>query len=53
MFGVPVSGFPVQFSNTDGLDVGRDVGSAVDFNYKLPFNFTGKIDKATVELNPN
>jgi arylsulfatase len=27
-----------------------DVGSAVDFTYKLPFAFTGKIEKVTVEL---
>jgi arylsulfatase len=27
-----------------------DVGSAVDFTYKLPFKFTGKIDKVMIEL---
>ena len=27
-----------------------DVGSAVDFTYKLPFTFTGTIDKVTIEL---
>ena len=26
----------------EGLDVGQDVGSGVDFTYKLPFVFTGK-----------
>jgi arylsulfatase len=29
-----------------------DVGSAVDFTYKLPFTFTGKIEKVTVDLAP-
>jgi arylsulfatase len=41
---------PVQFSLAEGADVGMDVGSAVDFTYKLPFTFTGTIDKVTVEL---
>ena len=27
-----------------------DDGSAVDFTYKLPFKFTGKIEKVLVEL---
>jgi arylsulfatase len=27
-----------------------DVGSPVDFTDKLPFKFTGKIDKVTIEL---
>ncbi|MGH8071933.1 MAG: arylsulfatase [Candidatus Entotheonellia bacterium] len=43
---------PVQFSNTDGFDIGMDVGSAVDFTYKPPFKFTGTIAKVTVELKP-
>jgi arylsulfatase A-like enzyme len=41
---------PIQLSLGEGLDVGMDVGSAVDFTYKLPFAFTGKIEKVTVEL---
>jgi arylsulfatase A-like enzyme len=41
---------PVQFSLGEGLDVGMDVGSAVDFTYKLPFKFTGKIEKVTYDL---
>jgi arylsulfatase len=32
------------------MDIGEDVGSPVDFNYKLPFRFTGTIDKVTIEL---
>ena len=27
-----------------------DSGSAVDFTYKLPFAFTGKIEKVTIDL---
>lgn len=41
---------PLQFSLGEGIDVGTDTGSAIDFTYKLPFTFTGKIDKVTVEL---
>lgn len=41
---------PIQFSLGEGLDIGRDVGSPVDFTYELPFKFTGKINKVTVEL---
>jgi len=41
---------PIQFSLGEGMDIGEDVGSAVDFAYKLPFKFTGKIEKVTVEL---
>ena len=41
---------PLQISLGEGLDVGMDVGSAVDFTYQLPFTFTGEIEKVTVEL---
>jgi hypothetical protein len=41
---------PVQFSLGEGLDIGMDIGSPVDFTYKLPFKFTGKIEKVMVEL---
>lgn len=27
-----------------------DVGSPVDFTYKLPFKFTGNIDEVIIEL---
>ncbi len=43
---------PFQISIEEGLDVGTDLGSAVDFTYKLPFDFTGRIDKVTIELAP-
>ena len=41
---------PNQISLGEGLDVGMDVGSPVNFTYKLPFAFTGTIDQVTIEL---
>lgn len=41
---------PIQFSLGEGIDIGMDVGSPIDFTYKLPFPFTGKIEKVTIEL---
>ena len=41
---------PVQFSLGEGVDIGMDVGSPVDFTYQLPFKFNGKIHKVTVQL---
>lgn len=41
---------PIQLSLGEGLDIGRDVGSPIDFTYKLPFEFTGKVEKVTIEL---
>ena len=41
---------PIQFSLGEGLDVGMDVGSPIDFTYKMPFAYTGKIEKVTVDL---
>lgn len=43
---------PIQLSLGEGLDIGRDVGSAIDFTYRLPFEFAGKIQKVTIELKP-
>jgi arylsulfatase len=43
---------PIQFAIFEGLDVGLDTGSAVDFTYSLPFAFTGKIHQVTVEIRP-
>ena len=34
-----------RFSLGEGLDIGMDVGSAVDFTYKPPFAFTGGIEQ--------
>ncbi len=41
---------PIQFSLGEGIDIGMDTGSAIDFSYELPFVFTGKIEHVTVEL---
>ena len=39
---------PIQISPGEGLHIGRDVRSAVDFAYNLPFQFIGRIEKVTV-----
>jgi arylsulfatase len=44
---------PIQFSLGEGLDIGMDVGSAIDFTYELPLKFTGKIEHVTIELGPS
>jgi arylsulfatase len=41
---------PLVISLQEGLDIGMDNGSPVDFTYKPPFTFTGKIEKVTIEL---
>lgn len=41
---------PLQISLGEGMDVGMDIGSPVDFTYRLPYKFTGKIEKVTIEL---
>lgn len=43
---------PIQFSLGEGLDIGMDIGSPIDFTYALPFTFTGKIEKVTIDLGP-
>jgi arylsulfatase len=43
---------PIQFSLGEGVDIGMDVGSPIDFTYKLPFAFTGKISKVNIKLGP-
>jgi arylsulfatase len=41
---------PIQLSLGEGLDIGMDVGSPIDFTYKLPFAFTGTIEKVKIDL---
>jgi hypothetical protein len=43
---------PIQLSLGEGLDIGRDIGSPIDFTYQMPFEFTGRIDKVAIELKP-
>lgn len=38
------------FSGDEGADVGADEGTPVTEAYKVPFKFTGKIDKVTITL---
>jgi hypothetical protein len=35
---------------TAWIDIGRDVRSSVDFTYNVPFEFTAKVEKVTIEL---
>ena len=39
---------PIQISPGQGLHIGMDVRSAVDFTCKVPFQFIGRIEKVTV-----
>jgi arylsulfatase A-like enzyme len=41
---------PLQISLGEGMDIGMDVGSPVDFTYRLPFAFTGRIERVTINL---
>jgi len=41
---------PATISIQEGLDIGMDVGSPVDFTYTPPFKFTGTIDKVAIHL---
>ena len=43
-------GFLMAIDET--FDVGVDTRTGVDDSYKLPFQFTGKIDKLTFKLGP-
>ena len=43
---------PFRYSLFEGQDIGEDTGSPVDYSYKQPFKFTGKLGKVTVELKP-
>jgi len=38
------------FSPDEGADVGADEGTPVTEDYQVPFKFTGKIDKVTIDL---
>jgi arylsulfatase len=41
---------PATIGIGEGMDIGEDVGSAVDFTYQPPFAFTGTIDRVTFDL---
>jgi arylsulfatase len=40
---------PIRVSFDEGLDVGEDTGTPVNLSYDVPFKFTGKIDKVTID----
>jgi arylsulfatase len=44
---------PILMSIDESFDVGIDTRTGVDDSYKLPFRFTGKIDKLTFKLGPS
>jgi arylsulfatase len=41
---------PIRISLDEGLDVGEDTGTPVNHSYDVPFKFTGKIRKVTIDL---
>jgi arylsulfatase len=47
--------FPIgKFSLDESFDVGQDTGTPVidEYDAKMPFKFTGKLEKLTIELRP-
>jgi arylsulfatase len=38
------------FNYNEALDIGQDLGSAVGFDYRVPFAFGGKVEKVNIEL---
>jgi arylsulfatase A-like enzyme len=44
---------PFLMAIDETFDIGSDTRTAVDDSYKLPFRFTGKIDKLTYKLGPD
>ena len=44
---------PIIMSIDETMDVGIDTRTGVDdFEYELPFDFTGTIDKLTIKIGP-
>ncbi len=41
---------PVRVALDETLDIGEDCGTPVNLTYDVPFKFTGKIEKVTIEL---
>lgn len=41
---------PFRITLDESLDVGEDTGTPVNLTYDVPFKFTGKIEKVTIEL---
>jgi len=41
---------PIRVALDETLDVGEDAGTPVNLSYDVPFKFTGKIEKVTIDL---
>ena len=41
---------PIRIALDETLDIGEDCGTPVNLNYDVPFKFTGKIEKVTIDL---
>jgi arylsulfatase len=41
---------PFRISLDEGFDVGEDTGTPVNHGYDVPFRFTGRLDKVTIDL---
>jgi len=41
---------PIRLSLDETLDIGEDTGTPVSEDYKVPFKFTGGIEKVIVSL---
>jgi arylsulfatase len=41
---------PIRVTLDESLDVGEDTGTPVNLGYDVPFKFTGKLNKVTMEL---
>jgi hypothetical protein len=41
---------PIRISQEEGLEVGEDTGTPVNLSYDVPFRFTGKLGKVTIDL---
>jgi arylsulfatase len=46
------STLPYRISIDEAFDVGEDSGTPVNHDYDVPFRFTGRIEKLTVDLAP-
>jgi hypothetical protein len=44
---------PLTMTIDETFDIGVDTRTGVDDSYKLPFKFTGTIDKLTFKLGPS
>jgi arylsulfatase len=41
---------PYRISLDETLDIGEDTGTPVSEDYRVPFNFTGKLEKVTINI---